>query len=145
MSARPRQRVSRYLERHVFNPQLRLALHLGLAPRNFALLETIGRRTGIRRQTPVGNGLDRDTFWLVAEHGRRCAYVHNLVAHPRVRVKAGGEWRAGTANLVPEENGYERRRLIDSRNAWSGRFDGWIFTKTATQPMTIRIDLDPLG
>jgi EmrB/QacA subfamily drug resistance transporter len=32
----------------------------------FALPETTGRRTGLARRTPVGNGLDGDTFWLVA-------------------------------------------------------------------------------
>jgi F420H(2)-dependent quinone reductase len=28
-----------------------------------------GRRTGLARHIPVGNGLDGDTFWLVAAHG----------------------------------------------------------------------------
>jgi hypothetical protein len=27
------------------------------------------RRTGLARHIPVGNGLDGDTFWLVAAHG----------------------------------------------------------------------------
>jgi hypothetical protein len=41
---------------------MRLALRAGIAPRSFALLETIGNKTGRRRLTPVGNGLDGDTF-----------------------------------------------------------------------------------
>jgi deazaflavin-dependent oxidoreductase (nitroreductase family) len=44
-------------------------LRAGAAPRAFALLETTGRRTGLARHTPVGNGVDGDTFWLVAAHG----------------------------------------------------------------------------
>jgi hypothetical protein len=44
------------------NRLIRLALRAGVAPRAFALLETTGRRTGLARHTPVGNGLDGDTF-----------------------------------------------------------------------------------
>jgi len=60
MTATRTRQVSRYLEKYVLNPQLRLALRLNLAPGTFALLETTGRRTGRCRQTPVGNGLDDD-------------------------------------------------------------------------------------
>ncbi len=133
---------SRYLERYLFNPQVRLALRLGMAPRNFALLETTGRRSGKLRQTPVGNGLDGDTFWLVAEHGYRCDYVRNIIASPLVRIKAGGLWHAGRAHLLPDDDGLARRREIDRSNGRSGRVDGWVFAKTATTPLTIRIDLN---
>jgi hypothetical protein len=54
----------------------------------------------------VGNGLDGDTFWLVAAHGDPADYVRNLRAQPRVRYKAIGR-------------------------------------KTASAPLTVRIDLDP--
>src|SRR5690349_12028585 len=54
----------------LLNPPTLLSLRLGLAPRAFALLETRGRRTGLPRQTPVGNGLVGDTFWLIAQRGR---------------------------------------------------------------------------
>lgn len=138
-----RRTVSHYVEKYLVNPQMRLALRLGLAPGNFALLETTGRRTGTLRQTPVGNGLDGDTFWLVAEHGRRCGYVHNLTANPRVRVRVHGVWRTGTAHLLPDDDGLARRRRIVAMHGMSGQIDGWIFEKTATLPLTIRIDLDP--
>jgi hypothetical protein len=54
----------------VLNPQMRLSLRLGTAPRAFAL-QTVGRRSGEPHRTPVGNGLIGDTFWLVSEHGIR--------------------------------------------------------------------------
>lgn len=73
-------RVQRWLENFVFNPALRSALRLGIAPRAFALLETTGRRTGKYRLTPVGNGLDGNVFWLVSEHGRHSSYAKNLIA-----------------------------------------------------------------
>jgi hypothetical protein len=44
------------------NQLIRLALRAGLAPRAFALLDTTGRRTGLARHAPVGNGLDGDTL-----------------------------------------------------------------------------------
>jgi hypothetical protein len=61
-------RVVTTLER-ASNRLIRVAVRAGLAPGAFALLETTGLRTGLARHTPVGNGLDRDTFWLVAAHG----------------------------------------------------------------------------
>src|SRR4051812_48694498 len=57
------------LER-INNRLTRFALRRGWAPRAFALLETVGRRSGQPRHTPVGNGLVGDTFWLVAAHAR---------------------------------------------------------------------------
>jgi len=80
---------------------IRAAVRGGAAPRAFALLETTGRRTGLARHTPVGNGLDGDTFWLVAAHGTQAGYVRNLQAGPRARVRAGGMWGAGTAGGAP--------------------------------------------
>jgi len=47
------------------NRLTRFALRKGIAPPAFALLETTGRRTGIPRHTPVGNGCIGDTFWPV--------------------------------------------------------------------------------
>ncbi|MGH3318626.1 MAG: nitroreductase/quinone reductase family protein [Streptosporangiaceae bacterium] len=135
--------LSRPLEKYLLNPQMRLGLRLGIAPPNFALLETTGRRTGLPRRTPVGNGLRKDTFWLVAEHGRRCDYVRNLLADPRVRVKVDHAWRAGVATLMPDDDGLARRRQLDEAQGRGGRIDGAIFRATATDPLTIRIDLEP--
>ncbi len=100
------------------NRLIRVAVRAGLAPGAFALLETTGRRTGLARHTPVGNGLDGDTFWLVAAHGTQADYVRNLQAEPRVRVKADGLWRAGTAVVVP---GRGRRRQVADAAAPLGR------------------------
>ncbi len=56
-------------EKYAVNAPMRLLSQLGLARHSFAQLETVGRRTGKRRLTPVGNGLEGETFWLVAERG----------------------------------------------------------------------------
>lgn len=134
-------KLQRRLEKYLFNPLMRLGLRLGIAPRAFALLETTGRHSGRRRLTPVGNGLDGSTFWIVSEHGLGCDYVKNLVANPSVRVKVGRRWRAGTASLAPEDDGLARRRLIDRNNGIVGRVDGVIFRSSVSKPVSIRIDL----
>jgi hypothetical protein len=54
-------RLVRWLNTKSLNSPL-VALRLGIAARAFALLETVGRRSGKRRLTPVGNGLLGDTF-----------------------------------------------------------------------------------
>lgn len=136
-------RLWRAFEKYVANPQLRFGLRRGLAPANFALLETTGRRSGLTRQTPVGGALDGDTFWFVSEHGRRSDYVQNLIAHPRVRVKTRGRWHVGRATLVPDDDALARRRRLDQTHGVSGRIDGMFFRASATDLLTIRIDLEP--
>jgi deazaflavin-dependent oxidoreductase (nitroreductase family) len=120
------------------NRLTRFALRHGLAPRAFVLLETVGRRTGQPRQTPVGNGLDGDTFWLVAVHGDQADYVRNLRRQPRVRVKVARVWRTGTAVELPDDDALARSRTL--RYQW----DAALGRAMATRPLTIRIDLDPL-
>jgi deazaflavin-dependent oxidoreductase (nitroreductase family) len=121
----------------VNNRLTRAALRRGWAPRAFALLETVGRRTGRPRHTPVGNGLDGDTFWLVAAHGTQSDYVRNLLARPRVRVKVAGRWRDGTAVALPDDDPVARSRTLPYR------WDAAIGRLMATRPLTIRIDLEP--
>ena len=128
--------LSTALARHVVNPIVRAALDRGIAPRGYALLETTGRRTGLPRRTPVGNGTDGDTFWIVAEHGRSAAYVRNIEADPRVRVKVGRRWRSGTAVLLPDDDPRQRQRTI-------GRsFNAAVVRLMGTDLLTVRIDLD---
>jgi deazaflavin-dependent oxidoreductase (nitroreductase family) len=135
------ERLYGQAERRVVNPAMRWLLVKGLAPRSFALLETIGRRTGKPRLTPVGNGLQDHVFWLVAMHGTQAGYVQNLLANPRVRVKIGRRWRTGSATLIPEDDSYQRRRDLDRAHGLLGRLDGIIFRTGATDVCTIRIDL----
>jgi deazaflavin-dependent oxidoreductase (nitroreductase family) len=118
------------------NRLIRWSLRRGLAPKAFALLETTGRRTGQSRHTPVGNGLAGDTFWLIAAHGRQADYVRNLIAQPAVRVKVAGQWRTGTAVVVPDDDVAARSR------AHPYPWDAAIGRAMASEPLTIRIDLD---
>jgi len=132
-------RVVTTLER-ASNRLIRVAVRAGLAPGAFALLETTGLRTGLARHTPVGNGLDGDTFWLVAAHGTQADYVRNLQAEPRVRVRADGLWRAGTAVVVPGDDAAVRSRTLPHRwdaAAWPSSLpsaDSATSTSKATMP-----------
>lgn len=121
------------------NRLTRFALRRGFAPRAFALLETVGRRSGQPRHTPVGNGLTGDTFWLVAAHGTQADYVLNIKNNPRVRVKVGRSWRTGTAVLLPDDDPEARSRTLPYR------WDAAIGRAMASRPLTVRIDLDRMG
>jgi deazaflavin-dependent oxidoreductase (nitroreductase family) len=120
----------------VFNPPIRALATRGLAP-GVALLETTGRKSGQPRRTPVSNGLDRatNTFWIVAEHGRRAAYVRNIAAEPHVRVRVRGRWRSGVATLLDDEDPQVHLRSISRLNAAGVRAMG-------TELLVVRIDLD---
>jgi deazaflavin-dependent oxidoreductase (nitroreductase family) len=86
----------------------------------------------------VGNGLDGDTFWIVAEFGRRAGYVRNIEANSRVRVRVGGEWRSGTGHLMPEDDPRERQRRMPPN-----RLNAATVRTVGTELLTVRVDLDP--
>lgn len=111
-------------------------LRRGVAPSAFALLETTGRRTGRSRHTVLGNGLDGDTFWVVAAHGRQSDYVRNLLREPRVRVLVGSVWRTGTATVQPDDDPLARSRTLPHQ------WDAALGRVIATTPLTVRIDLE---
>jgi deazaflavin-dependent oxidoreductase (nitroreductase family) len=104
--------VVRFTQRRLMNPVVRRALGRGWRIPGYALLETTGRNSGLPRRTPVGDGLDGDTFWIVAEHGRRADYVRNIEADRRVRVLVRGTWRWGTALPLPHDDPRERQRIL---------------------------------
>ncbi|GAB0105991.1 hypothetical protein JMUB6875_49730 [Nocardia sp. JMUB6875] len=133
-------------QRYLLNPVVRLLFRIGFVPFGYALVETVGRRTGRRYRTPVGNGLDGDVFWIIAEHGYRAGYVRNLLAEPTVRVKLRQGWRFvwrdGRATVLPDEDPLERQR----------RLVGWhplrmlnaiVVRALGADLLVIRIDLAP--
>jgi deazaflavin-dependent oxidoreductase (nitroreductase family) len=130
-----KRRLTTALAKYLLNPLVRAGVTAGLL-RGWAILETTGRRSGQLRRTPVGNGLQGHTFWIVAEHGRRAGYVRNIEANPRVRVNVRGRWRSGTAQLLPGDDPRARQRRIGRRlNAAAVRAMG-------TDLLSVRIDLD---
>lgn len=130
-----KRRASTFLSARLVNPAVRALAERGLAP-GVALLETTGRRSGLARRTPVGNGLRGDTFWIVTEHGYDAAYVRNIQADPRVRVNVGGRWRAGTAHILPDADPYARLRALRRP------LNDTMLLAVGTRQLVIRVDLD---
>ncbi|HEX6206976.1 MAG TPA: nitroreductase/quinone reductase family protein [Actinomycetota bacterium] len=128
-----KRRVVNALAKHVANPVMRRLA--GRIP-GWALLETTGRRSGRAHQIPVGDGLRGDAFWIVAEHGRHADWVRNVEADPRVRIRVRGRWRTGTAHILEDDDPRERLRRLGGVNPWVIRVAG-------TEPLTVRVDLDP--
>ena len=143
---RLRARFVRWFNAKLLNPPTLLALRLGIAPHAFALLETVGRRSGKRRLTAVGNGLIGDEFWLVAQRGLGAGYVRNLRAHPRVRVKVGRRWYTGTAQVLPEDDWSIRLDRIGKAIGLARRADAallrWFIRVLDTRPVTVLVQID---
>lgn len=128
-----KRRVSRAIGKYVVNPVVKLVA--GYVPW-WALLETRGRKTGRPWRNPVGNGIDGDKFWIVAEHGHDAGYVKNIKANPRVRLRVGRRWRSGVAHVLEDDDARARQRTLRRFNAALVRLMG-------TELLTIRVDLDP--
>jgi deazaflavin-dependent oxidoreductase (nitroreductase family) len=135
-SSERKRKLVTALQVRVLNPPIRALASRGLVP-GVALLETTGRKSGEPRRTPVSNGLERatNTFWIVAEMGRKAAYVRNIEAEPRVRVRVRGRWRTGTAHVVEGEDPHARLRSINRLNALGVKTLG-------ADLLVIRIELD---
>ena len=126
----------------VLNPVVRPLLERGWHLPGYVLLETTGRRSRLPRRTPVGATLEGETLWFVSEHGRRSAYVRNIAADPRVRVCVRGQWRTGTAHLLPNDDPGARQREL-GRRSMSARINAVAVRTVGTDLLTVRIDLDP--
>jgi deazaflavin-dependent oxidoreductase (nitroreductase family) len=82
-----KQQIVHALQKFVLNPPIKLLFAMNVVPPGYAILETIGRKTGRPRRVPVGDGRVGDQFWIVAEHGMKAGYVRNIEHNPRVRLK----------------------------------------------------------
>jgi deazaflavin-dependent oxidoreductase (nitroreductase family) len=141
-----KRRVVTWLQLHLMNPPVRGLLSRGIVPSSYALLETTGRKSGRPRVTPVGSGLEGDTFWIVAEHGHRAGYVRNIRANPRVRVRVHdgfmrSRWRSGTAHVLEDDDPRERQRII-GRGHRGRALNAAAVRLMGSDLLTVRIDLD---
>jgi deazaflavin-dependent oxidoreductase (nitroreductase family) len=140
-----RDRTIDLLQKLVVNPLDKLAFALGVPPPGDALLETTGRVSGRPRVTPVCDGQEGDTFWIIAQRGRDADFVRNIEADQRVRVKGSltpEGWRPGTAHVLDDDDPEERIRVLSRGNRWR-RLCLQTSGAAATSPLTVRIDLDP--
>ncbi len=137
-----KRRYEILIGRYTANPLMRGMFRLGITPPGMALVETIGRRTGAVRQTPViAYTPDGQTLWLIAQHGEHAGWVRNFLASPKVRVRLGRHWRTGTAELLPDDDVKVRIDTFSS-NAVGRAVTSATFRALESQPVTVRIQLE---
>ena len=133
------------LQKYVLNPPIKGLFAMGIVPPRYALLETIGRKTGKARRTPVGDALVGRQFWIVAEHGMKAGYVRNVAHNPRVRLKLHeglrARWHTGTAHVLPDDDPRARQRWLADQLP-SSRVNAAAVRLFGTDLLTVRIDLD---
>jgi deazaflavin-dependent oxidoreductase (nitroreductase family) len=115
-SRRAKVLLIRVVQRYALNPLFRLMLAIGINPFGLAILETRGHRSGKVRRVPVGNGRKGDSFWIIAEHGSRAGWVHNIQRDPHVRIRLRlglrYRWVDGIATIRPDEDALARQRRV---------------------------------
>ncbi|HKG35747.1 MAG TPA: nitroreductase/quinone reductase family protein [Solirubrobacterales bacterium] len=130
-----KRRISKFTTVRLVNPLVRRAIEAGVFPRTHALLETTGRRSGMPRRTPVGNGLRGDVFWVVTEHGWASDYVRNIEKNPKVRVKIGRRWYRGTARVMPDLDPIQKLRELRRP------VNDALLRAVGTEQLVVRVDL----
>ncbi|TMK98418.1 MAG: nitroreductase family deazaflavin-dependent oxidoreductase [Actinobacteria bacterium] len=139
-----KRRLSRAVETRLVNRVVRTLLARGRLGGTYAVLETVGRRSGRARRTPVANGLQGDTFWLLCAHGDGAHYARNIAANPHVRIGVveghSLRWRTGVAVPLPADDARARQREL-GRGRLGYRLDAVLLRALATDLMTIRVDL----
>ncbi len=139
-----KRRIAKALAKYAFNPLVRTLFRLGVPVPGTAILETVGRKSGLVRQNPVTDGLDGNAFWIVAEHGRHAAYVRNIEANPRVRIRLGRRWLTGNARVLPDDDPGERLDMI-ARTRRRSTLNVATIRLMGTDLLVLRVDLDPSG
>jgi deazaflavin-dependent oxidoreductase (nitroreductase family) len=63
---------------------------------------TKGRNSGLPREIEIWFVTANGRFYLLAEHFHRAQWVQNIAREARVRIRLGGEERAGTARILDQ-------------------------------------------
>ena len=126
---------SQQLKRRIVHTFQRLVVNPLGRRSPMTMLETTGRKSGQPRRTAIGGRVIGNQFWMVSEHGEHSHYVHNIKANPAVRLRIRGQWRTGTAHLLPDDDAEERLRSLPGFNSALVRLMG-------SDLLTIRVDLD---
>lgn len=133
MRAHTKRRLIVRLQRHLLNPAVKALVLLGAVP-GYAVIETLGRRTGRRRRAVVGVRRAGEGVWIVAEHGRHAGWVRNLEATPQVRLCLRRRWRHGVARVVDADDPH-------ARLASFSRVHALVVRRSGTQLASVRVDV----
>jgi deazaflavin-dependent oxidoreductase (nitroreductase family) len=103
----------------------------------YLYLTTTGRRTGRPREIEIWYTRREGRFYLVSERRERAAWVRNLRALPRVKVRVGGQTFPAKARVVDARSEPDLARAVktlsEKKYGWG---DGLVveLTRAATQP-----------
>ena len=138
---RPRKRRMEILAGRFFvNPMIRGMFRLGVSPPRTLLLETVGRKTGAIRHTPLNYVREGDRVWVIAQHGTHAGFVRNFLARPEVRVRIGRTWHEGVATLQREDDVRARARSFAAGRV-GGAFAVGVARALESDPISVAIDL----
>jgi deazaflavin-dependent oxidoreductase (nitroreductase family) len=93
--------------------RIRLARGYYMRSRGWVVLTTIGRRTGLPRQTLLPCGRRDNEIVVISTYGWRSDWIKNLRKNPQVKVSRDGAEVSGTAEVVED---VERKQRIVSEN-----------------------------
>ncbi len=93
-----------------------------LASQQFLYLTTIGRRTGLPREIEIWFVSFDGKYFVLAEHGEKAAWVKNIRANPRVRVRVSDQSFEATARVLDQERDQSKydqaQRLEQEKYGW---------------------------
>jgi len=83
----------------------RFLYSIGLGPligRIILLLTTTGRRSGLKRMTPLQYEMIGDDYYVGAARGTKADWVRNIQSCPQVEVRVGAKQFQGVAEVVTD-------------------------------------------
>ena len=89
------------------------------------VLTHTGRKTRIRRRTPLNYAVVNGEVYCTAGFGMNSDWYQNIMVYPHVEIWLPGSWWAGTAKDVTEEEGaLEKMRQVIMASGFAGRLAG---------------------
>jgi deazaflavin-dependent oxidoreductase (nitroreductase family) len=135
-------KFERQVGRTIVNPLVAALDKIGIRPASVVELETTGAKTGQPRRVPLTGRADDDGVWVVSQHGNRAGWAHNIVAHPKVRVRVNNQWRSGTAAFVPDDDVVARARSFGGNTKISKSATALGMRALRSDPISVRITFD---
>ncbi len=83
----------------------RVLYAIGFGPligRIILLLTTTGRRSGLKRVTPLQYEMIGSDYYLGAARGVKADWVRNIQSNPQVEVRVGAKYIPGTAEVITD-------------------------------------------
>jgi deazaflavin-dependent oxidoreductase (nitroreductase family) len=96
------------------------------------LLTTIGRKTGMKRVTPLQYERIGDDYYLGAARGLKADWVRNIQSNPRVEIRVGAKHIEGQAEVVTDPKRFAD--FLEVRLERHPRMIGLIMEKTHGLP-----------